>query len=75
MAAIHQPGNTIAAIWGGDWQTPRMPEFRGVASMDNVDVRINTRPPDITYHEGATDIQVKVNRPETLYQMGMYAYI
>lgn len=70
MAAIHQSGNTIANIWGGDWKTPGMPEFRSPASMDNVDVRIDTRPPDITYHKGTTDIQVEVNRPETLYQTG-----
>lgn len=70
MAAIHQPGNTIANIWGGDWKTTGIPEFRGPASMDNVDIRIETRSPDITYHKGTTDIQVEVNPPEIQYQMG-----
>lgn len=70
MAAIHQQGSTVAEVWGGDTKTSGMPEIRGAASIDNVDIRINAKPPEMTYHKGTTDIQVKANRPETEYYRG-----
>ncbi|MGN7359304.1 DUF6470 family protein [Paenibacillus sp. SAF-054] len=69
-AAIHIQGNTIASIYGEDWQPVPFPEFRTPASMDNVDVRIDTRPPDIRFREASIDIQVEVRRPEIEYNRG-----
>jgi len=69
-AAIHIAGNTIADIYGEDWQPVPFPEFRTPASMDNVDIRIDTRPPDIQFHKATTDMQVEVRRPEIEYTRG-----
>ncbi|MEC0241416.1 DUF6470 family protein [Paenibacillus dokdonensis] len=69
-AAIHIPGNTIADIYGEDWQPVPFPEFRTPASMDNVDIRIDTRPPDIQFRKATTDMQVEVRRPEIEYTRG-----
>src|SRR5690349_9090078 len=38
LAAIHIPGNTISNIVGTDIATVPFPEFRGPASIDNIDV-------------------------------------
>ncbi|WP_433944325.1 DUF6470 family protein [Paenibacillus sp. SN-8-1] len=69
-AAIYEPGNTIADIYGQDWQPIPFPEFRTPASMDNVDIRFDVTPPDINFHKAHTDIQVEVHRPEIQYNRG-----
>ncbi|GIP21758.1 DUF6470 family protein [Paenibacillus sp. J22TS3] len=70
MAEFFKPGNTIADVYGQDWKPASFPEFRGPASMDNVDVRIETTPPSIEYHKGGVDIQVEVHKPEIEYTRG-----
>lgn len=69
-AAIHIASNTIANIYGEDWQPVPFPETRTPASSDNVDIQIDTRPPDIEFRKAHTDIQVQVNRPEIEYTRG-----
>lgn len=69
-AAIHIPGNTIAEIYGQDWRPVPFPEMRGEASLDNVDVRVQTSPPDIRYTPAQVDLQVVVNKPEISYARG-----
>ncbi|GAB6991333.1 DUF6470 family protein [Paenibacillus pini] len=69
-AAIQNPSNTIAEIYGQDWQPISFPEFRSPASIDNVDVRIETTPPDITFRKAKIDIQVETHRPEIEYNRG-----
>lgn len=70
LAAIHKPGNTIADIIGVDWQPQAFPETRTPASFDNVDIRIETRPPDISYEPAVSEMNVIVNKPEIEYQRG-----
>ncbi|MDT0126215.1 DUF6470 family protein [Paenibacillus sp. RRE4] len=70
LAAIHKPGNTIANIVGSDWMPQPFPETRTPASFDNVEIRINTRPPDISYDPAVSEMNVTVNKPEIEYQRG-----
>ncbi|NUU74810.1 DUF6470 family protein [Paenibacillus xylanilyticus] len=70
LAAIHKPGNTIANIIGSDWQPQPFPETRTPASFDNVDTRVITRPPDISYEPAVSEMNVIVNKPEIEYQRG-----
>lgn len=70
IAAIHQPGNTIAEVFGRDTGIPALPEFRGPASVDNVDIRFDITPIQIEYREGTTDIQAQANPPEVEYHRG-----
>nr|WP_245339318.1 DUF6470 family protein [Paenibacillus shirakamiensis] len=69
-AYIQGSGNTIAEIYGEDWQPIGLPEFRTPASSDNVEVRFNVTPPDIKFHKAETDIQVEIHRPEIEYKRG-----
>ncbi|MDP4098599.1 DUF6470 family protein [Paenibacillus sp. P96] len=70
LAAIHKPGNTIANIVGTNWQSKPFPETRTPASSDNVDIRINTRPPEIRFESAVSEMNVTVNKPEIEYQRG-----
>ncbi|MBT2282020.1 hypothetical protein J7E78_00400 [Paenibacillus polymyxa] len=70
LAAIHKPSNTIANIIGMDWQPKPFPETRTPASFDNVDIQIDTRPPDISYESAVSEMNVVVNKPEIEYQRG-----
>lgn len=70
MAQFFKPGNTIADVYGQDWKRASFPEFRGPASMDNVDVRIDTTAPSIEFHKGNVDIQVVTHKPEVEYTRG-----
>ncbi|WP_172196386.1 DUF6470 family protein [Saccharibacillus qingshengii] len=71
MAAINEKGsNPIADIYAADTEGNPLPEFRGKASMDNVDVTFNVRPPQIHFTPAEVDIQVQVNRPEIGYTRG-----
>ncbi|MNW52786.1 hypothetical protein D3C74_303210 [compost metagenome] len=38
--------------------------------MDNVDIRVETRAPDITYTPAVSEMHVTVNRPEIEYTRG-----
>ncbi|RUT33275.1 hypothetical protein EJP77_06375 [Paenibacillus zeisoli] len=70
MAKFFKPGNTIADVYGEDWKPISFPEFRGPASMDNVDVNIETTAPSITFNKGYVDIQVVTHKPEIEYTRG-----
>lgn len=70
MAAIHKSGNTIANIVGTNWQAQPFPEIRTPASFDNVDIRIYTRPPDVSFDPAVSEMNVVVNKPEIEYQRG-----
>lgn len=70
VASIHQPGSTIADVYGTDTEAGVLPEFRGPASFDNVDVDVQVSPLQVSYREGKTDIQARVNPPEISYQRG-----
>ncbi|GAS84635.1 DUF6470 family protein [Paenibacillus amylolyticus] len=70
LAAIHRPGNTIANIVGTNWQAKPFPETRAPASYDNVDIRIETRAPDVRFESAVSNLNVIVNRPEIEYQRG-----
>lgn len=69
-AAIHKPGNTIAEIYGTDWKPIPFPETRGEASMDNVDIRITTAPPDVRVSRAQVDVQAEAHKPEIEYTRG-----
>jgi hypothetical protein len=70
LAAIHKPGNTISNIVGMNWQPQPFPETRTPASFDNVDTRVDTRPPDINFQPAVSEMNVIVNKPEIEYQRG-----
>lgn len=69
-AAIHIPGNTIANIYGEDWQPVEFPEVRGEPSWDNVDINIQTSPPDIQVSRAEVDVQIEAHKPEISYARG-----
>ena len=75
VAAIHRPGNTIAEVYGSDWQPIPFPETRSEASVDNVEVRINTTPPDIRISRSQVDIKVEAHKPEIEYIRGKLGYL
>lgn len=70
LAAIHKPGNTIANIIGTNWKSKPFPETRTPASMDNVDIRIETRAPSVRFEAAVSEMNVTVNKPEIEYQRG-----
>lgn len=67
MANFHKPGNSIAEVYGEDWQPVSYPEVRGTAAYDNVDIDIQANPPQIEYHKAEVEIKVKQNAPEIHY--------
>lgn len=70
LAAIHKSGNSIANIVGSDWMPQPFPETRTPASFDNVDIRIDTRPPDISFDPAVSETKFIANKPEIEYQRG-----
>ncbi|NMO96616.1 DUF6470 family protein [Paenibacillus lemnae] len=70
MAEFFKPGNTIAEVYGSDTKANSFPEFRGPASMDNVDITIQTRPPEISFQPAEVNLQVETHRPEIQYTRG-----
>jgi hypothetical protein len=70
VAHFQRPGNSIAEVYGVDWQAIPFPEIRGAASIDNVDIHIEAVPLQMAYHKGYVDIQVEVHRPEIEYNRG-----
>lgn len=70
LAAIYKPGNTIANIVGTNWKVKPFPEIRTPASIDNVDIRIETRAPSIRFESAVSEMNVTVNKPEIEYHRG-----
>ncbi|MFD2703195.1 DUF6470 family protein [Paenibacillus shunpengii] len=70
MAEFFKPGNTVAEVYGKSKPLPGLGEFRGEASIDNVDVRFNVRPVDIEIVRSPVEISVQVNKPEIEYNRG-----
>ncbi|MEK4519801.1 DUF6470 family protein [Paenibacillus sp. FSL P2-0136] len=70
MAEFFKPGNSIAELYGGDWNSFSFPEIRGPASYDNVDIHFETRSPRIEFLRGAIKIDVVVRRPDIEYKRG-----
>ncbi|CAM4280096.1 DUF6470 family protein [Paenibacillus typhae] len=67
MANFHKPGNTIAEVYGGDWQKVPFPEIRGPASVDNVRIEVKPVPPQMEYRKAEVHIEAKENKPEISY--------
>ena len=71
MREFYKPGNTLGNIMKSRSQNePPFAEFRGAASSDNVDVRVDLIPASIEVQQGGVDIQVNVNPPEIEYTRG-----
>ncbi|SEU14156.1 DUF6470 family protein [Paenibacillus sp. NFR01] len=70
MAEFFKPGNTIAEVYGTDWQIESLPDIRGVASFDNVDIDIQAVAPSIEYRPAEVHIQVQTHQPDIEYQPG-----
>ncbi|WDH98287.1 DUF6470 family protein [Paenibacillus urinalis] len=70
MAEFFKPGNTIVEVYGKSQPLPVLGEFRGEASIDNVDVRFNVRPVDIEIEKSPVEFNVQVNKPEIEYNRG-----
>ncbi|WNS42664.1 DUF6470 family protein [Paenibacillus sp. MMS20-IR301] len=67
MANFQKPGNSIAEVYGEDWQPVSYPEIRGPASVDNVRIDVKAVPPKIEYRKAEVNIQVKAHDPEINY--------
>ncbi|WP_342479167.1 DUF6470 family protein [Paenibacillus sp. FSL H7-0350] len=67
MANFHKPGNSIAEVYGEDWQPVSYPEIRGPAAYDNVDIDIKANPVQIEYQKAEVKIDVKQNAPQIQY--------
>ena len=67
IANFHKPGNSIAEVYGEDWQPVSYPEIRGPASVDNVRIDVKAVPPQIEYRRAEVDIQVDAHNPEINY--------
>lgn len=70
VAQFFKPGNTIAEVYGTDTEPNSFPETRGPASYDNVDIHIETRPPELNYRPAKVDINVVRHSPEIEYTRG-----
>ncbi|WP_019635618.1 DUF6470 family protein [Paenibacillus fonticola] len=70
MAQFHLPGNSIAEIYGGDWQRDPFVEYRAPASYDNVDIYVRQRKPEINVQPIRPKITAKANYPEIEYSPG-----
>lgn len=70
MAEFFRPGNSIAEVYGTDTEPNSFPETRGPASFDNVDVRIETRMPRISFRAAHVDVEIEPHRPEIEYTRG-----
>lgn len=70
MANFQKPGNSIAEIYGEDWQPVSYPEVRGPAAYDNVDIDIQANSPQISYRKAEVKIEAKQNTPEIRYTPG-----
>lgn len=67
MANFYKPGNTIAEVYGSDWQPVSYPEIRGESSFDNVDINIKANPVQISYQQAKVNIEVQQNQPKFQY--------
>ncbi|WMT40665.1 DUF6470 family protein [Paenibacillus sp. D2_2] len=70
LAAIHLPGNTIAEIYGGDWQRNPFVEYRAPASYDNVNIHVEPHRPEINVTPMKPDIRGQQHNPEIDVQHG-----
>lgn len=70
MAEFFKPGNTIADIYGTDTEPNSFPDPCGPASFDNVDIRYESRAPQINFRAAQVDIQVNQHDPEIEYFRG-----
>lgn len=64
MANIQNQGNTIAEVYGNDWQPVSFPETRAPASIDNVRIHYRAKPVEIQYRKAEVSIQFKTYQPE-----------
>ncbi|ETT49972.1 hypothetical protein C162_12076 [Paenibacillus sp. FSL R7-269] len=63
-ANFHKSGNSIAEIYGEDWQPVSYPEIRGPASVDNVHINVELVPPEIEYRKSEVSIQAEAHAPQ-----------
>ncbi|WP_410512609.1 DUF6470 family protein [Paenibacillus sp. BR2-3] len=64
MANFFKPGNSIAEVYGEDWQPISYPETRAPASIDNVHIDVRVVPVQMEYRKGEVNIQVEAHKPE-----------
>ncbi|WP_150270513.1 DUF6470 family protein [Paenibacillus tepidiphilus] len=67
MANFHKPGNTIAEVYGTDWQPVSYPEIRETPSYDNVDIHVTPSPVQMEYTKGEVHFQAESHLPEYRY--------
>ncbi|SFS85314.1 DUF6470 family protein [Paenibacillus sp. 453mf] len=70
IAEFFKPGNSITEVYGKDTGEVSFAEYRGEASIDNVDVHFNITPTDIKIEKSPIEIDVQVNKPEIEYRRG-----
>ncbi|WP_211296364.1 DUF6470 family protein [Paenibacillus donghaensis] len=70
IAEFFKPGNTIAEVYGTDTEPNSFPEMRGPASMDNVDIHVETKAPQINFQAAEVDIEIIRHDPEIEFTRG-----
>ncbi|WP_310550758.1 DUF6470 family protein [Paenibacillus glufosinatiresistens] len=74
MMNYQRPGNTIAEIYGSDWQPQPFPETRTAASSDNLNIRIITTEPSVTFRPSRVNVEVTAHAPQIEYNRGSISF-
>lgn len=67
MANFHKPGNSIAEVYGTDWQPVSYPEIRETPAYDNVDINVTPSPVQMEYSAGEVHFQAEQHAAEYRY--------
>lgn len=70
LAQFHQPGNSIAEVYGADWKRDPFVEYRAPASYDNVNIDVQRNNPVIQAQGNSPQINARAYVPEIEYQPG-----
>jgi hypothetical protein len=70
LADFRSPSNTIAEVYGGDWQKDTFVEFRGPASYDNVSIHVEAHRPQIDAQAIAPQITAQSYTPQIDFHPG-----
>ncbi|GIO35207.1 hypothetical protein J41TS12_00680 [Paenibacillus antibioticophila] len=70
LAQFHQPGGSIAEVYGGDWKRDPFVEYRAPASYDNVDIHVQRNNPVIQAQANPPQISAQAYIPDINYHPG-----
>ncbi len=70
LANFHLQGNSIAEVYGQDWQRDPFVEYRAPASYDNVSIHVTPHRPEINIEPVEPEISARMHQPEIEYHPG-----